>query len=280
MRRPWRTDARPAVDHGQIASLKAEPETTMAQALIRQLALRKDPPVKTHHSCTCAYCENPATTDDHIPPQSLLLGVPKSKRPKVPSCEACNTGASDDDEHVRNLIVMHHSVSDTPQARAPLDKFYRSINNPHKIPYLADINRRIVEVEVSSFKGIPLGRQPGYSVETARFQKTYERYIKGLHFIEFGALKNNRLEARILLDPEKLRHELESVEEHMSGGVLKEINQKVFWYKHKRLSDELSTTFWLTCHFGNFLVLARTRSYSADVSGEKKASIQIQRTEA
>ena len=37
MRRPWRTDARPAVDHGQLASLLAESEATMAQVLIRQL---------------------------------------------------------------------------------------------------------------------------------------------------------------------------------------------------------------------------------------------------
>ena len=233
--------------------------------------------MKTHHSCTCAYCENPATTDDHIPPQSLLPGVPKSKRPKVPSCEACNTGASDDDEHVRDLIVMYHSVSDTPQASVSLDSFYRAINNPKKRRYLANICRRIVEVEASSFQGILLGSQPGYSVDTARFQKTYERYIKGLHWIEFGALRNNGLEVKILLDPAKLRHMVESVKEEMSGGVLKMIAPQVFWYKYKRLSDELSTTYWLTCHFGNFPVLARTRSCNADVSGEKKANIQTQR---
>lgn len=75
------------------------------------------------------------------------------------------------------------------------------------------------------------------------------------------------MEVKIMLDPEKIRHMVESVKAEMRGGVLKVIAPHVFWYKHKRLSDELSTTYWLTCHFGNFPVLARTRSCNADVSG-------------
>jgi hypothetical protein len=207
----------------------------------------------------CAYCENPATTDDHIPPQSLLPGVPKSKRPKVPSCEACNTGASDDDEHVRDLIIMHHSVSDSQEASDALDKFSRSIMSPRKAGYVRSLQGRVIEVEAQTFEGICLGRQTGYIVDTDRFQRTYERYIKGLSWLEFGPPSAEILEVKVLLDPEHIHHRIDLLRTEFERGILKIISPKVFWYKYVKLGDEPSTTYWLTCHFGSFLVLSRTR---------------------
>jgi hypothetical protein len=50
-------------------------------------------------------CGNLATTNDHISPQSLLPGVPKRERSNMPSCEACKSGAPNDDEYVRDVIA-------------------------------------------------------------------------------------------------------------------------------------------------------------------------------
>jgi hypothetical protein len=179
--------------------------------------------------------------------------------PTVPSCEACNTGASDDDEHVRNLIVMHHSVSDVPAASDAVDKFTRAIENPKKFRYLRNLQTSISEVETASFGGILLGQQSGYSVDVARFEKTYTRYIKGLHWREFGAVNAGSLDAKVLLDPETLRHKAEQLMSEMSDGTLKTIAPSVFWYMYTRLNDRFSTTWWLTCHFDNFPVLVRTQ---------------------
>jgi hypothetical protein len=215
--------------------------------------------MKKRQSQVCAYCGNLATTDDHIPPQSLLPGVPKRKRPNVPSCEACNSGASDDDEYVRDVIAMHHSIFEVPAASETLDSFNRAINNPKKRRYLRNIQSRISDVDTSSFGGILLGQQSGYTVDVARFQRTYARYIKGLHWLEFGSLASKSPQVQVLLDPERLRQIAETVKLDMTGGILRMIAPNVFFYKYKQVGDECSTTYWLACHFSNFPVLARTR---------------------
>ena len=83
----------------------------------------------------CAYCGGLATTEDHIPPQSLLPGVPRKKRPSVPSCGDCNHGASDDDEYFRDVVLKYHRVADKPEASSAVDAMVRAMGHPRKVGY-------------------------------------------------------------------------------------------------------------------------------------------------
>ena len=47
----------------------------------------------------CAYCPEPATTEDHVPPRGMFAKSMPNK-PWVPACESCNGDASKDDEYM------------------------------------------------------------------------------------------------------------------------------------------------------------------------------------
>ena len=70
------------------------------------------------HADICAYCGSPSpTTRDHIPPK----GVFPSPRPDdlitVPSCAACNQGASGTDEFFRTFLSLRVGVDTAPTSR-------------------------------------------------------------------------------------------------------------------------------------------------------------------
>jgi hypothetical protein len=57
----------------------------------------------------CAYCENEASTVDHVIPKSLYpssLASSKVQRITVESCESCNNGWSNDEAHFRNVLLL------------------------------------------------------------------------------------------------------------------------------------------------------------------------------
>ena len=72
----------------------------------------------------CAYCGEPATTYDHVPPQCLYTRPLPSNLVTVPACAACNNGASKDDAEFRNhLSIMAGSFREFCQrCRAPSAK--------------------------------------------------------------------------------------------------------------------------------------------------------------
>lgn len=54
----------------------------------------------------CAYCPNPATTKDHVPPKTIFAKRTQN-RPWVPACEDCNREASKDDEYIQRLAMLY-----------------------------------------------------------------------------------------------------------------------------------------------------------------------------
>lgn len=56
----------------------------------------------------CAYCGQPGTTQDHVPPRGMFAkGTPEP--PWVPSCEACNQGASQNDQFMQRLAMVRNA---------------------------------------------------------------------------------------------------------------------------------------------------------------------------
>ncbi len=74
----------------------------------------------------CAYCGSPdAKTDDHIPAKSIYKpGV--NAPPRVKACDACNNGASDGDEYLRDILLRHYLVADLPGAERQVAAMFRA----------------------------------------------------------------------------------------------------------------------------------------------------------
>ena len=71
----------------------------------------------------CAYCPNPGTTKDHIPPQTFYAKGTQNK-PWVPACKSCNVGASKDDEYMQRIAMLWGAES--KDATDAEERFFRA----------------------------------------------------------------------------------------------------------------------------------------------------------
>ena len=194
---------------------------------------------------TCAYCGAPATTEDHIPPQALLVGVPRSARPSVRSCAACNNGASDDDEYFRDVVLKYHRVSEQPAAAPAIAKMIRAIALPAKAKYAAATLRSFEDIRVVTPAGIDLGIRPAYRVNEGRIAKAAERYVRGLHRSELGVCVPAEHTVRIQANPESILQEQARLVRVFASGTTRTVQPGVFWYKWVVPADRPSASAWL-----------------------------------
>jgi 5-methylcytosine-specific restriction endonuclease McrA len=70
----------------------------------------------------CAYCGEPATTDDHVPPKFLYTLPLPSNLVTAPACATCNNGPSNDDAEFRNhLSIIAGSFGESANAAELID---------------------------------------------------------------------------------------------------------------------------------------------------------------
>lgn len=207
----------------------------------------------------CAYCGKPATTDDHIPPQALLIGVPKSEMPYVRSCESCNNGASDDDEYFRDVALKYHRVSDRPEAQPAIDRMFRAFANPKKIRYAQATLRSFADLRIETAAGIDLGIQPAYGVNTDRLVSASERYVRGLHLLERKTRVPVDHAVHMRIDPESIFAKQDYWASMFSSGQAHIVKEHVFWYKWVNPADCTSASAWLLVFFDAFPILGFIR---------------------
>lgn len=195
----------------------------------------------------CAYCGDPATSEDHIPPQSLLVGVPRSARPKVPACTDCNNGASDDDEYFRDVVVKYHRVADRPESTPSFESMVRALYHPKKRRYAEATLRGIKDRRVFTHAGLDLGLQPTYDVDTARVVRCVSRYVRGLHFRELGkTVAPDNLVA--LANPESLLND-PRLGQLLRWGTRRIVKRGVFFYSWLHPIDRPSASVWVLVFF-------------------------------
>jgi len=212
----------------------------------------------------CAYCGAPATTDDHIPPQGLLIGVPRRMRPSVRACADCNGGASDDDEYFRDVVLKYHRVADKPEAQPAIERMFRAMKKPEKRGYAADAILRLTEANVRTFGGIHLGRQPAYHVDGERIERTAQRYVRGLHQYERGMAIAASHRLRVSCEPESLTDRVRRIAESFRAARVRVVRKGVFWYSYFAATDAPESSAWLLVFFDSFpilgVILPRERS--------------------
>jgi len=140
----------------------------------------------TRDRAHCAYCGEPATTVDHIPPESLYTPPRPSNLITVPACSKCNNGASIDDELFRNeLSIMAGSFGESTNAAERLKTSLRGIRRNKGM--LHRMVLRAQEVDRYSVGGIYLGKGYAVPVQPDAHRRVTERIIRGLYWHHFAA---------------------------------------------------------------------------------------------
>jgi hypothetical protein len=198
---------------------------------------------------TCAYCAQPATTNDHVPPKTLFTPPLPSNLITVPACGSCNNGASDDDEVFRNeLSIVAGSFGESANAGERLQPSLRSIRR---------------NVERYSAGGIYLGL--GYAVPVTRGaqDRVLRRIVRGLYWHHFrAALSTDSHIELVFIDKNKLDWQ-------GALSVLGKLHPQhvligdgdTFQYFYGRAADDPAFSFWLLIIFkgtGEQIILAHT----------------------
>jgi hypothetical protein len=124
----------------------------------------------------CAYCPAPATTRDHIPPKGMFAkGMPN--KPWVPSCLACNNGASLDDEYMQRLSMLWGADA-SKDAIEVSEKFMRSLERPNARGLQAEVRRSLSPLEDESL--FPGGIN--FALSGDRLGRVVEKLVRGWFF--------------------------------------------------------------------------------------------------
>jgi len=150
----------------------------------------------------CAYCPAPATTEDHIPPKGMFAkGMPN--KPWVPSCLACNNGASLDDEYMQRLSMLW-GADGCQDAIEVGEKFMQSLERPEARGLQAEVRRSLSPLEDESLfpgginmalQGDRLGRVVDKLVRGWWFKLSGERVPEGFEIMKYlpGKRRDNPL---------------------------------------------------------------------------------------
>jgi len=210
----------------------------------------------------CAYCPSVATTVDHVPAQSLLVGVAPADRPAVACCDRCNNQASADDEYFRDSILKYHRVADRPEVQPLVAKMIRALRKPKKKRYAAATMQSMTEFRAITTAGLDLGVQPAFRVNADRLNRTVERYVRGLHLFELGIRLPPERTVVANANPEGVIAEQDRLASLLAQGHSRVIKAGIFWYKWVHPSDQPTASFWLLTFFDSFPAIAGVRPAS------------------
>jgi hypothetical protein len=140
----------------------------------------------------CAYCPEPATTEDHVPPKGMFAKCMPSK-PWVPACQSCNKDASKDDEYMQRLSMLWGADACADAVEVG-EKFIRSLEYPEAKGLQAEVRRSLSPLEDESLfpgginialQGERLGRVTDKIVRGWWFKLTGTRLPEGHRIMKF-----------------------------------------------------------------------------------------------
>jgi hypothetical protein len=132
---------------------------------------------------TCTLCGiRPATTSEHIPPESFFEPPYPANLITVPACAECNNGSERDDEYVRTFLA----ALDTPNGTPTLERIRERVNKRLGRPEYPGLRRRLINAsELSTFDNPLTGvaeLRAGTRPESDRLQRTFSKQARGLMF--------------------------------------------------------------------------------------------------
>lgn len=197
----------------------------------------------------CAICGGDATTDDHIPPQSLY---PRPRRPNlrlhsVPACKRCNNGASSDDEEFKMIIgISTGEVQDNSDAL--VSSLQRTMAANNRIDEVIRSGKRMISLDNGQF----VQDQVIVSFEGSSYSKVVERMIRGLYWRQTKRPLGINAKVQVF-DPKNLQPD---IEHHLRDLLLDlprhVLNDETFCYKVGFSSD--GSSIWGLQFFGKHVV--------------------------
>jgi hypothetical protein len=211
----------------------------------------------------CAYCGNPATTRDHIPPQNLFTPPRPDNLITVPACKQCNNGVSDDDEVFRNeLSFMAGSFGESAKAGERAQTALRGIRRNKAMLVRTVTSARPVERYTQS--GLYLGRGYAVPLEPGVQQRVITRIVRGLYWHHFNARLENDAQITLVFIDKRRPHWQEALYTLRSLSPAHRLigDGETFQYLYGRANDDPAFSVWLLIFFkgiGEQIILAHTR---------------------
>ncbi|HEX6533042.1 MAG TPA: hypothetical protein VF041_00510 [Gemmatimonadaceae bacterium] len=123
----------------------------------------------------CIYCGQLANTHDHAPPKLLMTRPYPPNMITVPSCRACNQGASLDEEYFRILLAHVGTSPGLTSLMQPGGAVDRALSRATKLA-----NR------IDRALGVSDGGQPYIQPEVERVHRVLEKTVHGLYVSRYG----------------------------------------------------------------------------------------------
>ena len=138
----------------------------------------------------CYLCGKPgADSKDHLPPKSLLPPASNAyQRITVPAHAKCNSGASADEEYVRDLIAPEAIQFGLKDAQASYEKAWRAWSRDDGWTMYQRFLKDHVIVQLRTPEGLYAGRAIGIRPEQDRVQRVGKKIVRGLIFHDSGAV--------------------------------------------------------------------------------------------
>jgi hypothetical protein len=211
----------------------------------------------------CAYCDNPATTRDHVPSKKLFTPPLPADLITVPACGQCNNGASNDDEVFRNqLSIMAGSFGESAKAAERLQPTMRGIRRNKAMLARMVTGAQLVERYTPS--GLYLGHGYAVSVVPGVERRVITRIVRGLYWHHFQTRLADDAQVTLVFIDKRKPHWQEALYTFQSLQLRHVVigDGETFQYLYGRATDDPAFSVWLLIFFkgtAEQIVLAHTR---------------------
>ena len=203
----------------------------------------------------CTYCDEPATTDDHVPARSFFPRPRPDNLVKVPACLICNRHAELDDEYLRRILLVRDDVLAHPKARLVWPAEARAFDKPTKVGMRQALVESLEEVNVLSPEGSDLGTQVVFSIDELRLSRIATRFAIALHRVvtgqrvqrnqlACGAMEQRLVAAKDLTTRQPLFEAFSRAQADLSRHDPVILGDGVFSYRCCFDSADLSESYW------------------------------------
>lgn len=214
----------------------------------------------------CAYCGRIGqVTDDHIPPESLFVGVPNDKLIHVPACERCNHEASLDDEYFKIILTLREDVNNHPTVQSLLPSVRAALANPKKAGLRKKVVGTFQKVYPRTPSGLILPPKYIYGIDIPRLVKVVRRVTKGLFYTYEGFRLPSDFTVTVtvpwamrVLTAEELEYLKESLFDPFSNSPGIIVGNNDFLFKSIFFKDQPNVSGWLYLFYEKITFIAMT----------------------
>lgn len=200
--------------------------------------------MKARASKVCVICgQQPATTDDHVPPKGIFPKPRPSDLITVRTCLTCNKSTSELDEVFKVFIGIAGGHGPEGE-RMFKEQTLRTLEHNRRLK--GDIASTTRDVWVKTPEGIILGKKPAVLLNSKAHDQIIEKTIRGLHFHHTGAILADQADIRVNWHY-SLTQDMYDMSLRWPTGA---VGEGQFIYKFQVTPEEPLASVWIFEFFG------------------------------